>query len=320
MRNIEFLALLTANTYKTANIRTCPTLAKNWDIQIEKIPDAVANRIGCIIMLMQERINQNLLCKKTEEYLLIYNIEVTPLPDKNFYWNLAVAINPISKINDLMNVTGNNIILAINGRTGEVMNATKCLLETGAQQPDEINWKNPQEMPISYGNYNAYSPPCCFLAMTSYKSIMDLTDIFKGHYDKDEVIQQGKIFDSFIEASHYFAHKKECGLFIAELPYPKEEIESLKHTGLGKEMLFIVNYSTKAITVTQSASLLNRYPTVQDEIEQFKSVFMDPTTAAPKLLPPSTVAPAKHEEQGEEVERKYGKKLEEERASPARPG
>jgi hypothetical protein len=271
MKSSEFIALLTAYTNNTTNIRA---FNRPWEISSEQTLATIANNIGRVVSLLQDHVNHNVFCKKNEECLLIYNgEEVSTSTTTTLYWTLNIIIKPLADIDTTSSLTGKSLQLIINDTTGEVMNLSKGMLDTQLTTSKDTDWEG-ENAPISYGYYHAYRAPCCFVAISSYRSFKNLDEMFQGKYDKGMGVQQSRAFDTFLEASDFLAKTAEPGKYIAELPHPKEQLEYFKKSGLGKEMRMIIDETDHSVIAAPSSSLdTHQLSSLNEELGRFKTAF-----------------------------------------------
>jgi hypothetical protein len=148
MTNALFQKLLASYANRTAKIR-----AGMFDSSgAYRVPEEVLNKIGCIVSLLDEQIDQ--FCGEGE-YLLIYNFQTLNVLEKDGLYSLDMLIKPMTKISDPQITAGRPVTLVVDGMTGDVMNNAAGMITLGIADEDDLQ----SEQPHIYGNYNDYKEP-----------------------------------------------------------------------------------------------------------------------------------------------------------------
>lgn len=288
MKNTEFLVMVAANANKMKNLRA---YSGTWPSSVSRVPDTITGKIGRIITLIQSQIDQGKFCNKASEYLLLYNFQPQYLVGEVAYYELNMLVRPLTKSSNTKELVGTPLQLCINGSNGEVMNTSKGMVQLKLATAEELA-EDKLELPISYGNYNQCSAPCCFVALVSYKPL-DIAQIFKGVYDKSESFQQAKIFENLMDARHFLSGKKELGRYIAEMPFTEKEIPQLKEQGLGKYVVKLMNYGANTVIVNPQPEIETIEEPSEDELVRLKTAFHTETVEAGKEAAATTGSESK---------------------------
>lgn len=261
MKNSELIALLVANANKTQHIRV---YSGKWHTGASRIPDRIATKVGYILALLQDKINQGELLEP-DQCLLVYNFQPLAHSGEVDFYSMDMLIRPFAERNKTAQNIGKPYQVVINGKTEDVTNNSKYLVDMGYLTLDEI--KDDQlEPPIVYGHYPDHFPYCCFVAIAHYRPIDedDVQAIFEGKFDKSDAIQQSQVFNSWIEANNYL--KMQVGSkYIAELPYQIGEFEQRKQQGLGQFILKLFDVKNNIITETPRKEIQQKEDLVDEE-------------------------------------------------------
>lgn len=268
MKNAEFLVILAANANKTKNLRGC---VSPWPPSISRVPDEISKEFGRIIALIQAKINEGHLCNKDAECLLLYNFQPIHFGKDTTYYSLDALRKPLNEITKIHEKIGEPIQLAINGKTGEIINNSKLMVEMELATSQEIADEG-LEVPKSYGTYHDYQAPCTFFPVQS-DSPLSAEELFKGVYDKSPAIQESKASENLSAALDLLAKSKAAGRYLLELPFPTSEIPLLKERGLGKEVIKFIDYTTHTLVVNCDPVILAKEKPIEDELTRFKMAF-----------------------------------------------
>jgi len=257
MKNAELIALLIANTNKTRNLRT---YGNKWFSGARRICDRIATKVGQMIALIQDKIDQGEIINGRYESLLLYNFQPLFSDKGAVYITLDMLIKPIEKIHDTHDLSGTPIQLVVDGNSGEVMNNARAMLKLGMM--DDI-----QEIqnPKYYGNYSEYRAVASFMPIRNHV-YLKADDIFAGKLDRSECIQSSVALDSFVEAREYLDKEWDEYCMIAELNYPKEEHSAMKADGIGKHIIKLAHPYKPEVKVSDKLSTEPKEDRVDDEV------------------------------------------------------
>lgn len=150
MKIEDFQKLLNKSTVNTKHVRG---FSKKWNSGVHRIPDEIVSNIGCIVLLLDDKVNNGHFCKK-DEYLMIYNFQPLYITNTTYLCSLDMLIRPISKINDLETCEGKPLQLVVDGQNRMIVDNTYAMIEMGLFEDSEE-----EVLPICYGNYLDYLEP-----------------------------------------------------------------------------------------------------------------------------------------------------------------
>lgn len=268
MKNTEFITIATANANKTARIRI---YSGNWISGASRIPDELSKKIGYIINLIHAQIDEGKLCESNEG-LLIYNFQPIAISETEYYCSIAMLIKPLDKLNETNILVGTPLQLVINANTGEITNNEHYMLASGLITQHELDSDKNSRAAISYGVLSDYRASTSFIALASYRPLSesDLQDLFKGKFNSSEMVKKATAFDSIVDAKHYLSDQHELGRYIAEVAVPRQELESLKEKGLGKEIVKVIDYFNDKVTVILNEHAKDKEHNLGDELMRLK--------------------------------------------------
>jgi len=273
MKNAEFVVLLSANTNKTKNLRT---FAGNWKTGAARLPNEITTRIGCIIALLQKRIDEGYLCNSATEGVLVYNFQPVLFRKDKLFCSLDMLIKPLLELDCTHLKSGVPVSVIIEANTTEVCNCSKGMLDVGLITPEEIiNEKLDQ--PIVYGLYSDFEALSGYVALIS-STPLPIHKLFVGELDDQEAVQQARGFYSAVEAAEYINGKGEYAC-VAELTCSKEKLPELKQKKLvGKSLVKLYDCNSKEISITSNPSVQSEEARIEDQIGQLQHALTEPVT------------------------------------------
>lgn len=147
----EFQKFCHQHTANTENVRTHKKLGTG----VYRVPAEVKGKIGCIISLLQDKINQGFFCGE-DEYVMIHNLQLGVLDS---FYTLEMFRIAKEEAGDLNAPSQEAYFELVIDQEGNITNASAALEELGYFDEEEE-----AEPPIYYGNYHDYSEPQPFLA------------------------------------------------------------------------------------------------------------------------------------------------------------
>jgi len=263
MKNAELIALMIANTNKTKNMRT---YGKRWFSGARRICDKVATKVGHMIALIQDKIDQGEIINGKEQALLVYNFQPLLANKHAAYVSFDMVIKPIEQINETHDLSGVPIQIVVDGISCEVMNNACAMINMGLTDV-EFHDEDLQN-PIHYGNYSEYPAVCCFIAIGYHEKVPAL-GIFSGKYDNSPLIQNTRAFDSFVEARDYLENNWCNYCMIAEMNYSKEEHPAMLTRGvIGKRMIKLIHPHKAEVVVSSKQTVGPHEARVEDEVHR----------------------------------------------------
>lgn len=196
MKNAEFVALLSANTNKTKNLRT---YSGCWISGAARAPDRITTKIGCVVALLQAKISE--ICNPVSQGLLVYNFQPIMFHNSVLYCTMDALIRPLAEIDDTAVKIGIPVQIIINCTTCEVCNATKGMLDMGLVTPEEVPDADPAK---TFGNFAEYPAVCGFAAFSCLQSL-DYQPMFLGTLDRKHFVRTCTAHTSFVEARQALA-------------------------------------------------------------------------------------------------------------------
>jgi len=240
MKNADFVALLTANANKTQNIRV---YSRVWPSGARRIPTPILNRVGCIVSLVQNKVNEKVLCDPDTEGIIIYNFQPVMLTKECRYISIDMLRVPHQALEHTSELNGVPTHLVVDVTTSEVVNNTKSMLDLGLISEDDVI-SEAMEPPVIYGKYTDYQPMASFMAIATAAPLVP-EHIFNGTLDTAEVTKEAPLFDTHLEAQNFLlssTDKDKCpNQLIAEISSPKEHKEKVLREGLS-------SYAVKTFT------------------------------------------------------------------------
>jgi hypothetical protein len=97
--------------------------------------------------------------------------------------------------------------------------------------------------------------------------------LFKGEYDQTKTLQECKVYENLLNARHLVTESKAVGRYIAEIPYTKDEVPTLKKQGLGKRIIKFINHAENTVTVNSDPNALAKEEPIEDELKRLKDAF-----------------------------------------------
>lgn len=201
MKNLDFIALLIANTNKTKRIRT---YNERWHTGVRRCPDAITERIGSVVHILDDCIEQLCNC---DEHLLVYNFQMTGIPDweGGVLCSMYMIVKSLSKIEETDKLIGRPLQIIVRDN-GEVMNDTRALLLLDClDEGEEVG----NDVPILYGNFFDFHPLATFVAIWRAKPFDSLRALFHGLYDQEPCIQEDSVAFDTIPHANFFLNQRE---------------------------------------------------------------------------------------------------------------
>jgi len=187
-----------------------------------------------------------------------------------------MLIKPLQELDCTHLKQGTPISVMIEGKTAEVCNCSKGMLEVGIITPEEIASER-LEQPITYGQYTDFEALGGYVAMISHTPLPVL-QLFLGELEDTEAVQNSVGFLSEVEAAEYVNGKGKHSC-IGELTCSKEKLPELKQKKLvGKSFVKVFEYYTKEISITPNPSVHNEEARIEDQIEQMQHALTEPVT------------------------------------------
>jgi len=137
-------------------------------------------------------------------------------------------------------LVGHPIQLVIDTKTTEVMNNTKGMLIMDMLDDQDFIEDPDLDKPISYGFYKDFLTVASFLAIETNEKVIT-EDIFDGHLDNCDFIQNAQAYNSFMEAREVMAKNRLQVQLIGELNVPKEHLVSAKEKGVSTLIIKIID-------------------------------------------------------------------------------
>lgn len=227
MKNADFVALLTANCNKTTNLRV---YSRVWPSGARRVPTHILNRIGCLVSLLQKKINEKILCDPDTEGIIIYNFQPILVTEECKFCSIDMLIVPIKALDRTGELNGVPKHLVVDLTTSEVVNNTKSMLDLGLIDEEDIQ-AEAMEPPIVYGKCNDYEPTTCFMALAT-SSPLTSDKVFAGFFDTSDLVKEAPCFDTHLEAQEYLRNNSLPNQLIVELSIPKcKKEETIERAG-----------------------------------------------------------------------------------------
>jgi len=227
---VEFIALLKANTNKTANIRT---YSKKWLSTVNALDSTVLEQIGKIVSLMQHNIDSCLLCDGSAFSLLIYDFEPFMMDGNRTYYTLSALVRPLEFLEQVDKLEGKPMQIVVELHSGLVMNDTKALMEVGLLEDDQ---EADGDEPKLFGNFlefdELYKDEGAFVAISS-STPLKMDDVMLGLFDNYEIILESTAYASFAEASYSLLYSSYQCHYIGQLSRPIAQFSTMLEEGLG---------------------------------------------------------------------------------------
>lgn len=269
MKNAEFVALLTANTNKTKNLRT---YTGKWTTGAARVPDKITTQIGHIVALLQNKIGE--ICNPTTEGLLVYNFQPILFHEDILYCSMDMLIRPLQDLDNTKSKIGMPVQVTISGTTHEVSNTTKGLLDIGLITPEEAGEMDP---PKIFGKFTDFQAICGFIAI-SCQNPLESDPLFYGELNNKDFVKSCTGHDSFVQAKQALADAVTPFQYIGELIYPKERLPELLNRGIGKYIIKVMNPKGQEIFLSPVVDTLNKEINAVDEIRLYDEAILESPT------------------------------------------
>lgn len=114
----EFKELCNKHSRITENIRT---YCGHWGSGVASVPEEIRSNIGCIISLLQDKVNSDLFCTK-DQCLIIYNFQISA--HESPFYVLEMLIKPKLKdeLTEIYSLTGGEGIQLVVDEEGNIIN------------------------------------------------------------------------------------------------------------------------------------------------------------------------------------------------------
>jgi len=322
MKNSEFIALLIANTNKTKNVRT---YGSKWFSGARRIEDNILCRFGHVVALIQGKIDEGYILEdKDKEHLLLYNVQPlywhdnntpknrTPIitrkkevggnntptitrkkghennEEQSLYITIDMVIKPMCEVNNTHTLFGAPLQLAVDVKSGEVMNNTKAMLQMGLILPEDLD---PGDEPISYGSFFLYPAICGFVGLSS-DTYFSPNDVFSGLLDRSEMVLNACAYDSLTETLEGFRSAKNVFNWVGELKTHKEALPDLVREGISRNILKLISDGIDQIFVTPHPETRAVEARVDDQITRLREASEEPAITTEERVPYYSCGPA----------------------------
>lgn len=245
------------------------------DSGARKVPFSTLKKIGCVVSLIQTKIDEGLFCDKDTEGLLIYNFQPIMAHKGMMYCSLDMLVKPIEEMDATHILQGKPQQVAINAATNEVINNTQSMLDLGLITEDDIV-REELEPPIIYGNYSTHHALCSFMAIASQDPVLP-GHLFSGKYDTSALVLKSPVFDCIVEARDHLISSDDPVKWIVELTQPKEELPVMLSNGVSHFAIKCFSTDCSNIHVTTKSYVSEKEANIEDQIHHLREIPKDKT-------------------------------------------
>jgi hypothetical protein len=273
MKNTEFVALAVANSVKSQRIRC---YIGRWYTGASRLPCDFTVRIGSILSLIHAQIDQGKICSR-DEMLLLYNFQPLHIDCQHHLISIDLLVKPLTEIYETNKLVGRPVSLALNCKTGEVMNASQSLLLLGLISMDEILEENMEE-PIVYGNYHDFNEYVCYIP-TLCEGNVDFISLCCDSIDDHSysLFLNWPVFYSFFEVKLYLVKMNIELNMVAEVLCPKDEFHRYSPEEIRQRFIKLIDFRKSSVEI-----LRDPRGTEDEEVQELEQMMGEETPKCPK--------------------------------------